>query len=156
MKYGDFASLVQLGVGLHAGTALLQLYGEIGMQPLMRTLSRIRSLVSDEASLSTKEDLEQLESDFDIFRIRLFNEFKKYVVINLAAATLLVAILVWISYKADNPLSDSLSVVFVLVSVFPAPATLGTLWFDASRQLRPLTGRANDLQSRALGSRRLA
>ena len=46
MKYGDFSSVVQLGVGLHVGTALLQLYGELGVQPLVRVLNRTRSLLN--------------------------------------------------------------------------------------------------------------
>ena len=32
MKYGDFSSLVQLGAGLHIGTAFLQVYGELGVE----------------------------------------------------------------------------------------------------------------------------
>ena len=44
IKYGDFSSLVQLGVGLHVGTALLQLYGELAVEPLTRTLDRTRTL----------------------------------------------------------------------------------------------------------------
>lgn len=44
MKYGDFSSVVQLGVGLHVGTVVLQLYGDIGLQPLNRALARLRSL----------------------------------------------------------------------------------------------------------------
>ena len=44
MKYGDLASIVQLGVGLHVGTAVLQLYGELGVQPLERKISGIRRL----------------------------------------------------------------------------------------------------------------
>jgi hypothetical protein len=44
-----------------------------------------------------------------------------------------------------------LSVIFVFISVFPAPITLCALWSNASRQLRPLKLRADALQRRALG-----
>ncbi len=153
MRYGDFSSLVQLGVGLHAGTALLQIYGEIGIQPLVRTLGRVRSLVKDSDPLneSAVADFDQLEADFDIFRIQLFNEFKKYVVINFSMAAMLIVILIVVSYNAQEPLPDTLSVFFVFISVLPAPLTLGVLWFDASRQLRPLKSRADALEHRALG-----
>ena len=65
-------------------------------------------------------------------------------------AALLIAILTVISYKVDDPLSDTLSVAFVFISIFPAPLTLGVLWFDASRQMRPLKAKADDLERRAL------
>jgi hypothetical protein len=81
MKYGDFSSLVQLGVGIHLGTALLQLYGELGVQPLVRTIARIESLFVDETELpkDVEDELRRLECDFDIFKIRLFNEYKSFV-----------------------------------------------------------------------------
>ena len=43
MKYGDLSSVVQLGVGLHVGGAVLQLFGELGV-PLERRIARIRGL----------------------------------------------------------------------------------------------------------------
>jgi hypothetical protein len=153
MKYGDFSSLVQLGVGLHAGTALLQIYGEIGVQPLIRTLTRIRKLLEDGGvgDQSTVDNLDQLDTEFDIFRIQLFNEFKQYVIVNFAVAMVLIIILIVISYKADDFLYDAFSVIFVFISIFPALITLYTLWSNASRQLRPLKLRADALQRRALG-----
>jgi hypothetical protein len=153
MKYGDFSSVVQLGVGLHAGTALLQVYGEIGVAPLVRALTRIRSLLkdADPPNEADRDDLDQLDADFDIFRIQLFNEFKKYVVINFTVAAALICILTVISYKAEDPLPNTLSILLVVVSVIPAPVTLAALWIDASRQLRPLKARADALERRALG-----
>jgi hypothetical protein len=153
MKYGDFSSLVQLGVGLHAGTALLQIYGEIGVQPLVRTLSRIRQLLEEPNHVKEAiiEDLDQLDADFAIFRIQLFNEYKRYVVVNFVVAAVLVGILTLISYKSDDLLPELLSVLFASLSVLPAPMTLGALWWDASRELRPLKARADMAEQRALG-----
>ncbi len=154
MKYGDFSSLVQLGVGLHAGTALLQLYGDIGVQPFVRTLERIRELVgTDDAAPALKEQLEDLSSDFAIFRIELFNEFKKYVKYNFCAAAILIVILVVISYKAQDDISDGLTVLFSSASILPAFVTLGALWFDASQRLGPLKTRADALEDKALKRR---
>jgi hypothetical protein len=150
MKYGDFSSLVQLGVGVHLGTALLQLYGEIGVQPLVRTLARVKMLVAEQSEDAAAEEFSQLEADFDIFRIQLFNEFKKYIFVNSVAAGLLAVVLIVISYTAETEISESLSVFFVALSVLPAPFTLGILWFDASRQLRPLKVRADKLEQRCL------
>ena len=66
---------MQLGVGLHAGTALLQIYGEIGIQPLVRTLARIKNIVgeSELEQEALTEEKRKLEADFDIFKILLFN-----------------------------------------------------------------------------------
>jgi hypothetical protein len=79
MKYGDFSSLVQLEVGLHLGTALLQLYGELGMQPLVRTVERIKILISEEVSNLPNEikyELSQLESDLKYSRFACFTNIK--------------------------------------------------------------------------------
>jgi hypothetical protein len=150
MKYGDFSSLVQLEVGLHVGTALLQLYGEIGIQPFVRALHRIQELVDTGDAAALKEQLEDLSSDLAIFRIELFNEFKKYVKVNFCTALILIAILIIISYKAEDDIPDSLTVLFSSISILPAFATLGALWFDASKRLRPLKTRAEALEDKAL------
>jgi hypothetical protein len=153
MKYGDFSSLVQLGAGLHVGTALLQVYGELGVQPLVRTIVRIRSLFGDEKERPPKEtedELNKLESDFEVFKIRLFNEYKRYVKINSVVAVILVIMLIVLAYKAEDMISAELTIVIVALSVLPAPLTLGALWVDAAREIRPIVAQANDLERRAL------
>jgi hypothetical protein len=130
MKYGDFSSLVQLGVGLHVGSALLQLYGEIGMQPLVRVIARIRGVVADKAETRPEllDGFDRVETDFEIFRIRLFNEYRYFVGFNSIVAALLLGALVIISYLADVQLPGAVSVFFVSLSVVPAPLILGVLW----------------------------
>jgi hypothetical protein len=157
MKYGDFSSLVQLGVGLHVGTALLQLYGELGVQPLVRTIARIRSLFGEEKERPPKEvedELNKLESDFEIFKIQLFNEYKKYVKINSAVAVILVIVLTVLAYKAEDMIAAEVTIFIVAFSVLPAPVTLGALWLDAARAIRPIEAQADDLERRALRTRR--
>ena len=152
MKYGDFSSLVQLGVGLHVGTALLQHYSEIGVQPLIRTIARIKCLVEvrDEAEVDFVGELTKIESDFDIFRIRLFNEYKLFIRINSLVALALVGLLIYISYFAQAFLSVEKSVFMVALSVLPGPITLGFLWYGASKELTPLKARADGLEQRVL------
>jgi hypothetical protein len=157
MKYGDFASIVQLGVGLHLGTALLQLYGEFGVQPLIRTLSRARSLVgtapnSDERSL-VSEALDELEGRFEIFKIQLFNEYRKYIAVNAYISFVLVAILVFISYASNLEVSIGwvwITILMTALSIIPGPVTLYCLWTDAAKQLRPMKNEATHVESRAL------
>jgi hypothetical protein len=156
MKYGDFSSLVQLGVGLHVGTAILQLYGEIGAQPLVRTLARIKGLLPDGTDLASKglrEEYDQITSDFDIFKIRLFNEYKKYIKINACVATALVLVLTIIAFKADDAIDEHwmmITVPIVALSVLPAVCTLGVFWYDASQLVVPMKARADRLEKMAL------
>ena len=151
MKYGDFSSLVQLGVGLHLGTALLQFYGDIGMAPLVRKLARIRQIVEDErVSAEIRASLYELESDYEIFKIQFFNEYKFYIKWNAAVAVFLVACLCFISFKNDEQPPALISVLLVYASIVPAPMTLAMLWGDAERAVAPLKRRAEELEPLAL------
>jgi hypothetical protein len=157
MNYGDFSSVVQLGVGLHLGTALLQLYGELGVQPLVRTIDRTRRLFilpEDERPPKYIEDeLDGLESRFEIFKIQLFQEYRKYVAINSAVALILVVILTILAFKATDPITewwDWVAVLMVAISILPAPVTLGALWFDAEQRMKPMKAEADSLERRAL------
>jgi hypothetical protein len=157
MKYGDFSSVVQLGVGLHVGTAVLQLYGELGLQPLARTIARTRSLflVPDEERppIAVKDQLDRIESKYEIFKIRLFNEYKKYVFLNSVVALLLAILLTVIAFKADDIVTDgweAVTALIVAMSLLPGPITLGVLWHDAEKQVRPMKQEADALEEKAL------
>jgi hypothetical protein len=159
MKYGDFASLVQLGVGLHVGTALLQLYGELGVAPLARVLSRTRSLFAapenERPPKAIEEELERLESRYEIFRVRLFKEYRKYVFFNLFAAGLLAIILTVLAFKAADPITQGWEWTTIFIPAFsalPGPISLAALWFDASRQVKPMCETADELEERATRS----
>ena len=159
MKYGDFSSLVQLGIGLHLGTALLQMYGELGVAPLVRTIDRVRSLYlvpeGEQPPKSLKEELERLESKYEIFKIRLFQEYRRYVAINSVVAIMLTVALVALAFLAQKDIDmTSIWIVVLLaaLSLLPAPATLGALWIDANRQVRPMKSEADDLERRTLAS----
>jgi hypothetical protein len=160
MKYGEFSSLVQLGVGLHVGTAVLQLYGELGMQPLTRAITRTRSLFvapeDDRPPKDVEDDLDRLESRYDIFKIRLFKQYKKFVFGNAVVAGALAVILTILAFKADDVITEAwepVTVLFVCLSLLPAPVSLGVLWFDADRQMKPLKQEADALEKRASAAR---
>jgi hypothetical protein len=153
------ASLVQLGVGLHVGTALLQLYGELGVAPLARALSRTRGLFAapenDRPPKEIEAELERLESRYEIFKVRLFKEYRKYVFFNLLAAALLAIILIIIAFKADDaitPASEWTTILMPLLSVLPGPISLAVLWIDANRQVKPMRATADELEEQATRS----
>jgi hypothetical protein len=152
MEYGDFSSVVQLGVGLHVGTALLQIYGEIGLQPFIRSLSRIRRLVEDmdDNNEELVDQLDAIEGDFEIFRIRLSNEYKWWIITNSLVAVAPSVLLVFISYNYRSSLPAEMSIFIVALAVLPAPITLSILWNNATKAIAPLMERVNGLEDRAL------
>jgi hypothetical protein len=154
MKYGEFSSVVQLGVGLHLETAVLQLYGELGLEPLSRAIARTRSLFvapeQERPPMDIEEDLDRLESRFEIFKIRLFKEFKKYVLGNAIIAGSLAIVLTVVAFKYDDTITwEPVTVFLVGLSLLPAPVSLCVLWFDADRQLKPMKQEADALEKRA-------
>lgn len=154
MKYADFMVLVQLGVGLHAGAALLQLYGDLGTQPLVRIFSRIRALLEEckEEREKIESRLHEIEAEFEFFKIRFFNEFKKYLIVNTSVAILLVVLLIFMSYSANAPLTGIVSVFIIAASFLPALVTLSAVLINARNQIKPIIEAARALQDEAMAS----
>lgn len=152
--------MIQLGVGLHAGAALLQMYGDLGIAPLVRTIGRTRSLFlapqEERPPKAIEDELDHLESKYEIFRIQLFQEYRNYVLVNSFFAVVLAIILAVIAFKAEDPIGDGWEWTIILMvglSVLPAPITLGVLWYDASQRVKPMTDEADKLEKRALVGR---
>jgi uncharacterized integral membrane protein len=157
MKYGDLSSVVQLGVGLHVGTAVLQLYGELGAPPLERRIARIRSLFrlpeAERPPRSLEEELDQLESRYELFKIEFFNRYRWCVAVNSIVAFVLAVFLIVIAVKADDVILDGyewFAVVAIALSFLPGPLILATLWFDAQQRVKTLKSAANSIETRAL------
>jgi hypothetical protein len=157
MKYGDLSSVVQLGVGLHVGTAVLQLFGELGVAPLERRIARIRSLFrmpeAERPPRSLEEELDQLESRYEIFKIDFFNQYRWCVAINSIVAVVLAVFLIIIAVKADDVIRGGyewFAVMSIALSFLPGPLILGALWFDARRRVKTLKSLANSIETRAL------
>jgi hypothetical protein len=100
-------------------------------------------------------ELERLESKYEIFKIRLFQEYRKYVLINSSIAAVLAVILCVIAYKSQAEVAGGyiwITVVISALSLLPAPFTLALLWRDAGRQVKPIKDEADNLEQRALKS----
>ncbi len=94
-----------------------------------------------------------MENRFEIFKIRLFNEYKKYIVANSCVAVALAAVLVLIAFFADTKVDNGMDWAITLIvffSLFPAPITLAVLWWDAGRLVKPMKKEADELERRAL------
>lgn len=153
MNFGDFSSIVQLGVGLHLGTALLQMYGEIGLQPMIRSIERMQNVAEDPNHPPTDEHRDQLAtivSRFEVYKIQMFTEYKRYLIANSVVAAMLTVILVFISYCYSTPISPQCSIIFVALSILPAPLTLFCHWHDATSALRPLMDAAKALEGKMI------
>jgi hypothetical protein len=159
MKYGDLSSIVQLGVGLHGGTAVLQLYSEFGMAPLERRLVRIRDLFKlpegENPSPELREELDRLEGRYGLFKIGFFKQYRWFVAINSIIAAVLAVFLIIIACNAEDPLGryEWFAVVAISLSFIPAPLMLGVLWWDSRRRVAPLTRIADDIETRAITER---
>jgi hypothetical protein len=157
MKYGDLSSIVQLGVGLHVGTAVLQLYGELAFVPLTRKISRIRSLFriaeAERPPRELEEELDRLESDFELFKIQFFRRYRWCIGGNSIIALVLAAFLIIIATKAEDVIGrdyEWFAVVAIGLSFLPALLTLLILWIEAHRQVKGLKSVADDIETRAL------
>lgn len=157
MKYGDLSSIVQLGVGLHVGTAILQLYSDLGLAPMERRLERIRELFDlpeeDRPSPELKEELDRIEGRYRLFKIEFFKQYRWLVLVNSIIAAMLVVLLIIIAYKSDDPIGpgyDWFPIAAIALAILPAPIILGSLWLDAWRRLKPIKQSADNIERRAL------
>jgi hypothetical protein len=155
MSLGDFSSVVQLGVGLHAGTALLQSISQLASAPLSRELGRLKSIAEvrsmkrdDEEHLETARDL---VGDLEIKKVQFFNEYREIVAINSAIAVGLGVVLAIIAFCAeykDPPLW--LEWLIVVGSLVPAPASILFLWNRWQAHTQGLRDSIDDLRSAML------
>jgi hypothetical protein len=127
------------------------------VQPLLRAIARARSLfVGPENERPPKAIEDDLESRYEIFKIRFFKEYKKYVLENSIVAVALAITLAVLAFKADDVIAEAwepVTAAIVFFSLFPAPISLGVLWFDAGRQVKPMKQEADALEKRALERR---
>ena len=138
MKYADLSTIVQLGVGLHLGTAVLQMYSELGMAPMERRLTRIRDLFKlpegQCPSSELREELDRLVGRYGLFKIGFFKRYRWLVAVNSSIAAILAAFLIVIACKAGDNIGEGYEwfvVIVISLSFIPAPLMLAALWWDA-------------------------
>lgn len=148
-----------MGIGLHLGTALLQLYGELGLQRVNRTMSRIKRAMEGascdnssehKANDTLKDEFDDLETEYEVFKIRLFNEYIKYIIANSAVAGLLTLILIFISFCFSCEIKPFWAFMITWPSVLPAPLLLVIYWINASERVRPIFEKAKKLEDNAI------
>jgi hypothetical protein len=134
MTLGDFSSLVQLGVGLHAGTALLQSITELTESPLSRKLSRLHRIAAlkqqqgSPAGQDLYDQASDLIGDLEVKKIQFFNEYKEVVAVNGGFAVALALLLALIAFLFGEEVHLVIGLMITLVSLAPASVSLLFLW----------------------------
>jgi hypothetical protein len=152
ISLGDLSSVVQLGVGLHAGTALLQSVAEFASTPTSSRLERLAKIAEVRAKndpnfqihLDTARDL---LSDLEVKKIQFFNEYRQVFAINTGIAIALGLVLAAIALLASQKVEIWVGFVIVPLSLIPAPASLAFLWYRWSDRTAQLKASVNVLHS---------
>jgi len=142
MRLGDFSSVLQLGVGLHVGTAVLQSIVEFASGPTSNRIERLTKLATLRRMRFEKGDSENLkaalalENDaldalatLELKKVQFFNEYRIAAIVNTCAAAILFVLLVWAAVKADIAIGYCLGSVMVFLGCAPAVLSLATLWY---------------------------
>jgi hypothetical protein len=141
MRLGDFSSVLQLGVGLHAGTALLQSIAEFASSPLSKRIERLAKLAAlrrvryeqnnkglAQQSFELESEVLDLQSSLELKKVQFFNEYRIAALVNTFSAIALFVLLVWAAVKTDESIGFCRACFIVIASFAPATLSLGTLW----------------------------
>jgi hypothetical protein len=139
----DFFTVVQLGVGIHAGTAILQLSGEFGIAPVERRVDNIARWLGEEREenniLSEQEDqLKAIKARIYIYKLQYAYVYRKQVYIMLGFAAGLLFCLDIMSFVAEADISLLIGLSLVLLCVFPAALYFAYLWQQSTAALAPI------------------
>jgi hypothetical protein len=141
MSLSDFSSVLQLGVGLHAGTALLQPILEFASAPIVARadrLARIAELRVDRLRSTQKpydgaqtllNDLNDIRGLLALDRVLFFQEYKIAAGANAVFAAILYGLLSWAALNPDHVVGILLAASLIGISAGPAVASLSVLWW---------------------------
>lgn len=157
----DFFSIVQLGVGIHAGTAILQLSGELGVGPVERRVNSLQLWLEEEkAEIGEKaaaqekqleefdERLSILRTDISIYRVRYERLYRRSIYGTFGFAGGLSFTLAIMSFLADSDISIVLGLLLVLLCFVPATLIFANLWQVSSNALTSIRQKVTDLENR--------
>jgi hypothetical protein len=152
MNVQDFFAIVQLGVGIHAGTAILQLSGELGVAPVERRIDALEAWIRQEKERGfeledNSERLALIRVDLIVFRARYDRLYTNSVRMTFAFGSLITLMLAVMSFFAQTEISACVGVFIVSVSVFPAIAIFVRLWRISSKALDPIKAKITSVEN---------
>jgi hypothetical protein len=136
MKLSDFSSVLQLGVGLHTGTVLLQAITEFASAPLSKRIERLAKIArlrrerfvrekrNTDAIVAIEAEISDAQSALELKKVHLFFEYKIAALINAIFAFFLYYLLVLAAVAADTEVSPFEATSLASVSIGPALITL--------------------------------
>ncbi|MGY3495912.1 hypothetical protein [Bradyrhizobium sp. USDA 4502] len=144
MKLSDFSSVLQLGVGLHTGTVLLQSIAEFASAPLSKKIERLVRIARLRRERFKREqratdnidaildELLDAQTNLELKKVQLFSEYKIGALINVIFAVFLYYYLACAAMAPETDVGTVEGWALVLISVSPATLTLIVLagrWF---------------------------
>ena len=153
MNVQDFFSIVQLGIGIHAGTAILQISGEFGVAPVERRVAAMESWIRQEKErgfeLEGESDkLALVRVDLILFKANYDHLYTRSVYGTFAFGGLLTLMLAGMSFFAQAEICLMTGLMIVGLSVLPALVIFGRLWWKSSGALAPIETKVKVLESR--------
>jgi hypothetical protein len=150
MKVQDFFSIVQLGVGIHVGTAILHLIGEFGVAPVERRIENIAIWLREESAASIKlEDEEEELKDIQLL-VHIYteytNEYRKLAIGMIGVAGVLAFALAIMSFVADSDISILVALGLVLLSFIPATIAFAYMLQKATAALAPIIRQVDGME----------
>jgi hypothetical protein len=137
----SYPSVLQLGVGLHAGTVLLQSIAEFASAPVSHRIDRLakiarlrrerleKTCVDTSGAEALESEILNTQSALELKKVQFFTEYKFAAAGNTFIALILFAGLVWAAISADYDVTPALSVLIVFLSAGPALISLVFLWW---------------------------
>lgn len=152
MNVQDFYSIVQLGVGIHAGTAILQISGELGVAPVEKKVANIKEWLREEKDrgfqLEEIEDkLNLIKIDLSVFRSNYDRLYRGSVHWTFGFGCLLTLMLVLMSFFAEVKISTFVGLLIVGLSTVPAVAIFAHLWYKSSDSLRDISMKLSAIEA---------
>jgi hypothetical protein len=150
MKVQDFFSIVQLGVGIHVGTAILHLIGEFGVAPVERRIENIAMWLREESAGIKLEDEEEELKDIQllvhIYKTEYTNEYRKLAIGMIGVAGVLAFALAIMSFVADSDISIVVGLGLVLLSFVPAMIAFAYMLQKATAALAPIIRQVDGME----------
>lgn len=145
MNVQDFFSVVQLGVGIHAGTAFLQLSSEMRVAPTERRLENVGRWINEEKvragthiTSNIEEEFDEIQTNLRVYRQIFQNKYTIHSCLTFGFGAAILFMLCVMSFIADTKITELTGLFIVLFSICPALFIFISFWHDSSQALRPI------------------
>lgn len=155
MSVQDFFSVVQLGAGLHFGTALLQLAGGLESASMDRRFQALQNwaIEARDEGVDTGEVFDQiknLRASIERFKSQHDQEYRKFAYVMLAIGCILSIKLSVMSFFASCDAPTWLGASFVLISIAPVFIIYAIITYRTKRHTSVISPKFDDIREALL------